>query len=702
MYDVAHKNDAFKMLRKFTGVTSLAIRFRNTLRYPNSYSESDFVAEFGVTLLPQITELIVYPSNGFCYPANVFENLKEILHCSTSIEKLLVALPTSIWKTDTPPMEVDNVLTKTVGSQLKELRFGAQEEEVDTVGFDYPVGPSFVFGYPSIPDLGRKEDWPFLKVVEFGRLWSRLGDGMDRIKLLLSIWRATVRHGGWVAKFREPLELELYELSHIAPGEAHAFLSWIKQHKGPETDDLVIGMDTHNFIIEGLEGTTRNRVATSVVELFGNELALKITGDFPPTAEPYLMPILDKITPYIKRLTVDPEQVLNNEYVIDISDAQYAFVQWSEFLKMFLPKCTNMETLRIRSDSTGKGGDIPLAKYDSEIATLCRDHKLRYLDVDASALTQPETNASTDMEFSKCAQEPYLAIQHLMWISLPDSRSGWNSFRNNLLTLHHLTLHGIFLHRQTEFIWFTNITSKLKNLEKLEVHGLVWHTGYSKELAWEEDEEWEDENEEDNYVPPDPIDDEGREQPVDDGERQNNREMANFFLNDFDAAMRKQLGLTEDNCMQSSEYRMMIASRDAMRGELERRGEDGTIKRQPSPYIHGHPIPRPPPQQQEQEQDEVVYVNDVESTDSGFGVDPRVAEPVDEELRSQRLGEWVERLLIATARRTGGRCRDVVIKDMVVSAKGKKPWWFRERGKEEKRWVDSVMEEGEMDWGGTF
>jgi hypothetical protein len=85
-----------------------------------------------------------------------------------------------------------------------------------------------------------------------------------------------------------------------------------------------------------------------------------------------------------------------------------------------------------------------------------------------------------------------MAIKHLAWISLPEPCSGYNGLKNNLLNLSHLTLHAIFLARQTEFIWFTKIPAKLKNLVKLRVNGLVWHAGYDRQQAWVEDPTWED------------------------------------------------------------------------------------------------------------------------------------------------------------------------------------------------------------------
>lgn len=265
------------------------------------------------------------------------------------------------------------------------------------------------------------------------------------------------------------------------------------------------------------------------------------------------------------------------------------------------------------------------------------------------------------------------------------------------LNLRNLTLSGIFLHRQTEFIWFTNLTAKLKHLEKLRVHGLVWHAGHDKEQSWEEDEEWRDASDngddDDTFVPPYPSDDSERQQPKDEQDKLMNQALAQFFLNDFEESMRKKLGLTEENCMDNTQYRMMIISRDAMRGELERRGEDGTIRIQPDPFSHGHPVPKsskPPAANRDDSDDDDTA--SVKSTDSKFGVDPRFTQDIDEELRAQRLGQWVERLLVATARRTGGMCRDVEIRDVKVCAKGVKVWWHRDRNKRKvERWMDRVL-----------
>jgi hypothetical protein len=89
-----------------------------------------------------------------------------------------------------------------------------------------------------------------------------------------------------------------------------------------------------------------------------------------------------------------------------IQQAQEAFVQWNDFFKEFFPKCTILETLRIHSRTTGDGGDIPFGKDKVELTSLCRQFKIRPLDIDASALTQPDTNARNDIPYMINHEEP--------------------------------------------------------------------------------------------------------------------------------------------------------------------------------------------------------------------------------------------------------------------------------------------------------
>ena len=241
---------------------------------------------------------------------------------------------------------------------------------------------------------------------------------------------------------------------------------------------------------------------------------------------------------------------------------------------------------------------------------------------------------------------------------------------------------------------------------------MVWHAGHDRAQSWARDGEWVDTDDDDGdqadgRLPPDPESDAYRQQPDDEEDRMMNQALADFFLNDFEDAMQRKLGLTADNAMQNAEYRMMIASRDAMRHELERRRDDGTVRLQPNPFLGrsaaglsssglaGQGGGGDDDEDDEDDEDDDDDDDDgasVTSTDSKFGVDPRFATAVDEELRAQRLGEWVERLLISTARRTGGACRDVKITDVKVSAQGLKVWWYRDRNKRKpEKWLDRVF-----------
>ncbi|KAA8900260.1 hypothetical protein FN846DRAFT_959208 [Sphaerosporella brunnea] len=711
-YHSENMHDTFSLLENLPGLTRLSIRFRDVDKFPHSYNEDQFAAKFP-DLLPRLEELNVHPSHGF-------PELEPILKWTTSLQRLFVAVPYR-WQ---PPGDVftrDNAISKLVGDQLRELRLGAQEDDYsDYDDSQYQVGS--IVRFASLPDVSCREDFPNLKRVEFGEMWICEDDPFNRIKFMIEVWKAHVAHGGWDVKLHDSLEIawfELIELEKRGLAFSKRFLAWLDKLKGPNDDDILFADD--------MVHTWEELSAPRILEItdFGMQLMdshrrfrLKIAGEYPPNSEPQTIATLLNIAPSVTSVTIRPHQFPISETRFGreetIQEAQEVFVQWNDFFKEFFPKCVNMETLRIRSDTTGDGGDIPLGKYEIDLAKLCRRFKLRHLDVDASALTQPETNAGHDIPYTINQEEPYMAIKHLAWISLPDPRSGYNDLKNNLLNLTHLTLHGIFLHRQTEFIWFTNLPAKLKNMVKLCVHGLVWHAGFDRQSAWGgEGDGWEDiDEDEDPFLvhhhqmhyhhhgdyefqnPPDPNQDAGREQPFDDHDRSMNQALAHFFLNDFEQAMQQKLGLTPENCMQNAQYRMAIASRDAMRGELERRGRDGTVRTQLNPFIHyGFPIPGPPetpdPEEEREDEPEEDDGSDAESTDSGFGTDPRFAEQIDEELRSARLAEWVRQVLLATARRTGSKCRDFEITDVKVDATSLRPWYFREQKAED--WIQTAL-----------
>lgn len=64
----------------------------------------------------------------------------------------------------------------------------------------------------------------------------------------------------------------------------------------------------------------------------------------------------------------------------------------------------------------------------------------------------------------------------------------------------------------------------------------------------------------------------------------------------------------------------------------------------------------------------------VKSTDSRFGSDPRFSKTVNEELRVSRLKGWICKVLVETAKKTGGRCRKVIIEELRIDANRMNPW----------------------------
>ena len=68
--------------------------------------------------------------------------------------------------------------------------------------------------------------------------------------------------------------------------------------------------------------------------------------------------------------------------------------------------------------------------------------------------------------------------------------------------------------------------------------------------------------------------------------------------------------------------------------------------------------------------------SDVSSTSSLFGSDPRYSRDVNIHLRIIRHRDWLIRVLLETAQRTGGKCRDVKIEGMKLNGSGQKVWRF--------------------------
>ena len=68
--------------------------------------------------------------------------------------------------------------------------------------------------------------------------------------------------------------------------------------------------------------------------------------------------------------------------------------------------------------------------------------------------------------------------------------------------------------------------------------------------------------------------------------------------------------------------------------------------------------------------------SDVSTGSSLFGSDPRYSRDVNIHLRIIRHRDWLIRVLLETAQRTGGKCRDVKIEGMKLNGLGQKPWRF--------------------------
>lgn len=416
------------MLRNMTGVTKLSVRFSTISRKPRGFCEADFEAEFGESLVPQLRDLSLYPSKDL-------DRVEGILQKATGLERLLLALPRRLRDDGCFGVGSDHLLTRTVGKRLKELCLGTTEP-ARAVGMPTEV-------LPPLPDLGAKGDWPNLKLVEYGEVWQPDRDLLGRVRFLLAAWDAQQRHGGYQVRLHRPFALELHEFRELVDTRdagreraslerAGQFLAWLKTLSdlhGADEDDVAMGPATSQALIDLHDEKATLEFSGFAQQLLCGGFRMTIHGISPPSDHPRVLDVLKALVPLATRVTIRPEQTpAEADLLLSLSQ----FTQWGNFIGGLLPRLQNVATLRFRSDSTGHGGDIPLGNYQKELAGLCRSRRLRHLDVDAWALTQPETNVSNDIPFCDGADDPYMAIKNLGWISLPDPRSGWNSLEHNL------------------------------------------------------------------------------------------------------------------------------------------------------------------------------------------------------------------------------------------------------------------------------
>lgn len=183
---------------------------------------------------------------------------------------------------------------------------------------------------------------------------------------------------------------------------------------------------------------------------------------FPPTKNNRILPIAKKFALRLVQLTVSLSQVGGGDEDLLAYTTKKLLIEWCNFLEAILPLCKNMHTFRAVSQTHGEGADITLlGKLEHHITALCRRHKLRHLDIDAASLLQPE---SALFDQDEPGEAPRVVTQGLAWMSTPCGSMMKPDFSNCLQNLRTLKM-NLFILREVEMVWLTNLTAKLKNLE---------------------------------------------------------------------------------------------------------------------------------------------------------------------------------------------------------------------------------------------
>ena len=608
------------------------------------------ITVLGQTVIPSLTELTILGVNKKDFP-----ELENLLGKATKLTKLTY-YGTALDAKDLP---VWDVFTRTVAKQLQVLRFAFTQVVL-------------LSKLQTLRNLGDKGIWPQLKLVQFGDngrrhlATDRMPEESDEEPWRLStaqvhklLGQAAKKHGGWNLRLKEGIRLGHF--IDLSAAEIIALLEQTAETRPPTESELVFDTEFDNlaFLESDITGTEFKEKMDEVVKARGR-FSICFTGSEAPEQEDNVYQSLlvtaenchtmtMRLTSVLDDCELDPNVPFSpDDYPDEVDDADEAFHSWGGFLELFLTLAKNMHTLRILTESSHPGGDIYLARNQEAITKLCAEHSLRHLEIDLAALSQPETNVNGDtMADVTSATDPHFVLKQLCWMSLPAlTKTGHFDLSQNLPNLRSLTLHGVFLRREIEFLWLQNLTAKLKNIEHLKIDGIVFHANHNK--LDDEDPEHD------------------REEPEDEQDALENKMMAEMFLSpEFADIIRKQFRLTKKQSKTDPRFLQMMAQRDAMIPELERRRQDGTRKVQKNKYPDSNPTPK-----KDDAKDET------ESTDSGFGRDPRFAPAVDEKLRERRMESWLEAHFVNTSRKVGARCRDAEIRNMRVNATGLKPWAF--------------------------
>lgn len=600
------------------------------------------ITEFGETAMKNITQISFNWSS--------LATFGKILSHLPKLQKLYAYIPDPMDAHRALPYmdykQIVPTIAATVGYSLVRLDLSRQPELAQIDDFIKP--------------LGDRSKFPVLKTFNVAQLPATLddkGSRLERAKFLYETCRASKCHGQW--KFpHKNLQVDVLEMAELEAGQIKTLFLWLaKNIPGWEGEFLMEEVSFLNpvEVIPKLEGFLRGMetIADAV------PLKLRIDSVFPPTKKNRILPIVKKFASRLVQLTVSPSEAdPNGEEGEDFiaSTAKVAFVEWCNFLEAILPLCKNMHTFRTVSRNAGQGADIALhGKLEHHITALCRDYQLRHLDIDVASLLQPESlPGSALFDQDEPGDAPRVVIQGLAWMSTPRGSMMKPDFSNCLQNLQTLKMKNLFILRQVEMVWFTNLTAKLKNLNLIEIHGLVWHIGYDDgedgsedgagdgdKSEGDEDEEWQDsEFGDEDEIP---------------SMKEVSEQIGKLSLvNRLDADSSLLSWLPEDPESDSdSEPESGEGKRRLARGRVDDDDDD-----------------------------------DAHSTDSNFGSDPRFSKVVNEELRVSRLGWWICRVLVETAKKTGGRCRKVVVKDLRIDAKGLDPWALD----------DSISVDDEEEW----
>lgn len=580
------------------------------------------IAEFGETVMKNITQ-VTFNWTSIVTFEKILGHLPKLQNLYASIpnpEDAHRSLPYMDYK------QIGPTIAATVGHTLVRL------------GISRWPGLAHIDNF--IKPLGDRSKFPALKIFNIAQLSSTVGDErLERVKPLYAICKASECHGQWIFPHKG-LQLGVLEMAELKSGQIKTLCLWLAKNIPGWDDEFLIGDVSFLNPVEAnpkLEGFLKKMETIADVI----PLKLRIDSVVPPTRKNRMLSIVKKFASCLVQLTVSPSEIDptgeagDDEFVA--TAAKMAFVEWCEFLMTILPLCKNMHTFRTVSRTRGEGADIALhGKLEHFITALCKDHKLRHLDIDAASLLQPESlPGSVLFDRDEPGEAPRVVIQGLAWMSTPRGSSMRPDFSNCLQNLRTLKIRNLFILRQVEMVWFTNLTAKLKNLELIEIHGLVWHIGYEGDEANFED-----------GVEGDDEDDEWQDSEFDYDEEIPSMEVVGAqigklgLVNRLDADSSLLAWLPEDPDSDSdSEPEAEGGKRRLARGRVSGGDDD-----------------------------------DAHSTDSNFGSDPRFSKAVNEELRVSRLGRWICKVLVETAKKTGGRCRKVVIRDLKIDAKGLDPW----------------------------